>query len=556
MAELIFTRRGEEVMFYHLDGKKTKIGRGVENDISFPEHEVNISRYHAMVEERLGMFWLHDLSDQGLLVNDKPKSEAILQDGDNFALGRWKVIFRSQQRGSGKTLMTRSRGTIPLASEDQLLREVSATLSFEQDGIQRTEPLDTGSFNIGSNPENDLCLDLPYISSFHCRIFQKNGLFFIRDLDSLNGLWVNGSKTIEAELTQGAEIYVGKFKIVFTLEHEADDVNEEQQEWPGFAGMISEDPKMQKVFRLIERMAASDVSVLIHGESGTGKELVARALHTAGSRTQKPFVALNCGSISRDLIESALFGHERGAFTGAIQERKGAFEEAADGTLFLDEIGDMPFEQQVSLLRVLESRTFRRMGGSQDLESRARIVTATHKDLVAHSQTGLFREDLFYRISVLQIQLPPLRERPGDILLLARFFLHKFAGPRGMSLSPEAEQRLIQHTWPGNVRELHNTMQNAIVMADGNVIQADELVIRAAPVPQATSFVGLGTASSGVVVNEPSSARLDDTERQAILRALDACNGVVSDAAKRLGIGRSSMYSKMKRLGIEHRKKV
>lgn len=546
MAELVFVRRGEEVMFYHLDGKSTRIGRGGDNDIAFPEHEPNVSRHHIAIEERLGMYWLRDLTGQGCLLNQETVRESSLSDEDSFSVGRWTVVFRSQTRGAGKTIVTQGGNTTPLLDPNLATVGPVATLTYQQGQMTRTVELGEAPFHIGSSPQNDLSLELSYISSFHCRIFYKKGVFFIRDLESLNHTWINGVKVVESEIPDGAEIYLGKFKLQFAYA-EVESPSEETV-WPGFAGIVSEDPSMERVFRLIERMAKTDASVLVTGESGTGKELVAQALHTESSRAEAPFVARNCGAISKELIESELFGHERGAFTGAVQMRVGAFEEAGHGTLFLDEIGDMPLAQQVTLLRVLEGGTFRRVGGVAPLQSHARVVTATNRDLLQLAKEGGFREDLFYRIGVLQIDLPPLRERKGDILLLAEYFLAQFAGPRDLHLAPEAEQRLLSYHWPGNVRELRNAMQNAIVMAEGQRIEADDLLLREAMSAPSTPMQETAAPAA-------EGGSLDQTEKQAILNALEAAHGVVSEAARMLGIGRSSMYSKMKRLGIEHRNK-
>lgn len=546
MAELIFIRRGEEVMFYHLDGKSTKMGRGAENDIAFPEHEHYISRHHAVVEERMGSYWLRDVTGQGLSVNGKQMRESMLQDGDRFELGRWEVVFRSQTRGAGKTLITQGGATMPLATEESLQSNLRATLSYEQAGTIRSVELGEGAFHIGTSDQNDLCLPLSYVSGFHCRIFTRDGRFFIRDLDSRNHTWVNGMKVVEAELPDEADIYLGKFALSFR--RGTKEVLSDEPSWPGYAGIVSQDPAMDKVFRLIERIAESDAPAMVWGESGTGKELIARAIHTVGPRRDKPMVAINCGALTDTLIESALFGHEKGAFTGADTMRMGAFEEASEGTLFLDEIGDMPLAQQVTLLRVLEGGSFRRMGGNQTLFTQARVVVATHRNLLERVQEGMFREDLFYRVNVLRVEIPPLRERIRDVSLLARFFLHKFAGRRQLQLSEEAEQRLLRHHWPGNVRELRNAIQNAIVMAEGSVIQAHELPLRTGQAPQSSPV-----PTESATPEAPMT--LQESQKELIIDALKRHNWVVTEAAKALSISRSTLYNKMKSMRIEREKK-
>tara|TARA_B100001989_G_C24526351_1_gene458866 strand:+ start:131 stop:1801 length:1671 start_codon:yes stop_codon:yes gene_type:complete len=553
MSELIFVRRGEEVMYYHLDDGVTRIGRGPQNDIAFPEHEQNISRYHALLQERQGLYWLRDLTGQGLTLNDKIVHESLLRDGDEFELGKWRVIFRVRERGVGQTLITRGDSTLPMAQATPQDAEQCATLQYTLQEQKFEFILGENPVNIGKSEQNDIQIDDPHASGFHCRIFFRKGRYYIRDLDSLNGTWVNGLKQVEGELPDKAEIYVGRFPLQFSLERdevESPAPTTSTTEYPGFSGIVSQDPGMERLFKMLQRIADNDEApVLITGESGTGKELIARAIHLAGGRAKKPFVALNCGAISKDLIESTLFGHEKGAFTGAIEGRKGAFEEAADGTIFLDELGDLPLEQQVSLLRVLELGTFRRIGGNQELQSRARVLTATHRSLPQRIQDGLFREDLFYRVNVLQVHIPPLRQRTADIPLLMDYFLQKFAGPRQLEFTQAAIEKAQQYNWPGNVRELKNVIQRAIVLVEGQSIYPQDLHFQgnmdhSTPPPQAlsTPHTPRGTAS------------LEETERQAILDALEQCQGVVSEAARLLGIGRSSMYNKMKRLNIQHRK--
>jgi len=243
-------------------------------------------------------------------------------------------------------------------------------------------------------------------------------------------------------------------------------------EWPGRFGMISAAPVMQPVFELIERVAPSDVPVLVNGETGTGKELVAHALHARSRRAKKTFLAENCAAVPANLLESELFGHKKGSFTHAIADRPGHFVTADGGTLFLDEIGDMPLEMQSKLLRVLENGEVRPVGASTVVHVDVRIVAATHRDLAVMVRERRFREDLFYRLNVIRIALPPLRERKGDVALLSRYFLAKFAAP-GTELAPEALAALEAHPWPGNVRQLENELRRACALTRGRITRAD-----------------------------------------------------------------------------------
>ena len=301
--------------------------------------------------------------------------------------------------------------------------------------------------------------------------------------------------------------------------------------------IIGESPKMQRVFELIRTVAETDSSVVVRGESGTGKELIARAIHVQSGRRFFPIVTVNAGSIPETLLESELFGHEKGAFTGAQYRRKGKIELAHGGTLFLDEIGDVTPKMQIDLLRVLETKRFTRLGGNQEILSDFRLVCATHKDLEDLVRNGVFREDLYYRINVFTIDVPPLRERHGDILLLARHFVATYARAMGKSvrtLSPAAEEVLTSYGWPGNVRELENAIERAMVVGHGDTIEAEDLPMR---MPEQ------GGASS----DDRSLAAL---ERLHIERTLEELDGNVTQTAKVLGIDRATLYNKLKRYGI------
>jgi DNA-binding NtrC family response regulator len=303
------------------------------------------------------------------------------------------------------------------------------------------------------------------------------------------------------------------------------------------APIIGESPEMKRVLELMQTVAETDSTVVILGESGTGKELIARAIHAQSKRRYFPIVAVNSGSIPETLLESELFGHERGAFTGAQYRRKGKIELADGGTLFLDEIGDIAAKMQVDLLRVLETKRFTRLGGTQEISSDFRLVCATNQNLEQLVQAGSFREDLYYRINVFTIHVPPLRERHGDILPLGRHFIEKYAramGKRAKDISSEAEALMMTHRWPGNVRELENAIERAMVVGKGDKIVPADLPFRA--------------AESGA---DPDDTSLSSVEKAHIERVLTEMEGNVSRAAKALGIDRGTLYNKMKKYGIE-----
>ena len=322
-----------------------------------------------------------------------------------------------------------------------------------------------------------------------------------------------------------------------------------QLEPTGAAGhrdqLIGSSVPMREVHKLIGLTAPSDATVLVQGETGTGKEEVARALHHHGSRAGKHFVAVNCAAIPAELLESELFGHVKGAFTGAVNQRIGRFSEANRGTLFLDEIGDMTLSMQAKILRVLEERIVTPVGASAPVAVDVRIVAATHRDLISMVRDGLFREDLFYRLNVVRINLPALRERGADILVLAEHFLRELV-PHGQApkrLSPAASQALLAHAWPGNVRELRNTMQNATVTVRGPVIDRADLPLAAAPLTGSAESLETLLA----LPLKESTARL---EKMLLERALRAASGNRAEAARALGIHRQLLYSKLKEHGL------
>jgi len=348
----------------------------------------------------------------------------------------------------------------------------------------------------------------------------------------------NEMAVIELVLSQSA----GAIRRAAVYENEVRGLRLRIEQASGYSGFVGKDPKMHVVYKLIEDVAPSDATVLILGESGTGKELAARAIHEQSPRGNAPFVIINCSAYPSTLLESELFGYEKGAFTGASAQKKGRFEQAEGGTIFLDEIGEIPSTAQVKLLRVLQHRTFERVGGTRTLAVDVRILAATHRDLLQDVKRGRFREDLYYRLNVIPIHLPPLRDRRNDIPMLARHFLPRFRAIQEKEIadfSPDAMRLLLDHPWPGNVRELENTVEHAVVLARGGLIQPSDLPVQVLE-PE--------TADPG-----ESARSLQDTEKGHLLEALDACKWNKAETARRLGIGRSTLYSKMKKYRIRPR---
>ncbi len=305
----------------------------------------------------------------------------------------------------------------------------------------------------------------------------------------------------------------------------------------GMTGLITRDPGMLKISRQVERLAPTQATVLLLGESGTGKEVLARALHSGSPRKDKRFVAINCAAIPDALLESELFGYEKGAFTGAAKTTPGKIETADGGTLFLDEIGDLPMALQAKLLRFLQERVIERVGGRQELPVDVRVVCATHRNLRERITEGAFREDLFYRLTEMIVNIPPLRERQGDAQLLAHAFVQRFARDNGrdrLALRDDALDAIAQHRWPGNVRELENAIKRSVIMADGESITAEDLGLEAPEVPEMFNLRQVR----------------DEAEKQAVLKVMARCDGNIVRAAELLGVSRPTLYDLLNRLGL------
>lgn len=310
---------------------------------------------------------------------------------------------------------------------------------------------------------------------------------------------------------------------------------------PGFAGLIGVSPKMQRVYRLVEKVSQHTYPVLILGESGTGKELVARSVHFSGPRRARPFVPVDCSALVPSLIESELFGHVRGAFTGAMHSKQGLMEAADGGTLFLDEIGEMPIDLQAKLLRAIQEKEVKPVGSTERVSISTRVIAATNRNLESAIREGKFRQDLYFRLNVVQIKLPALRERKTDIPLLVNYFLEKFAeGDRGIrTISEDAMTRLLAYEWPGNVRELENVIERAVALGSGPILHVGDL----------PTNLHYGSGERIVTNDEPVS--LKELERRAVVRALREAGGDKVAAARLLGIGKTTLYRKLKEYELD-----
>ena len=393
-----------------------------------------------------------------------------------------------------------------------------------------------------------------HLSRRHCAIRTEGNARKIVDLDSRNGIMVNGVPVRERTLEHADKIEIGGCLFIYTAVEELSERLEEFKENTITLSVaeerliIGESPSVQKVMQLIRKVAPSDSSVLITGESGTGKELVARALHFNSPRNQNPFVAINCAAIPETLLESELFGHEKGAFSGAIATKKGKFEIADTGTIFLDEIAEMVLPLQSKLLRVLQEREIDRLGSTSPISIDVRLIAATNKDLEKLVSEGKFRSDLYYRLNVVKIDTPSLRTLGEDILLLARYFAFrissKFRKPV-VSISPEAQECLIRYEWPGNTRELENAIEHAVVLMSGDTIRPEDL-------PEAIVEV----EHSGRTQIPRFHDAVKEFKKDLIIRAFEEANENYQDAAAKLGIHRNYLYRLVTNLKLKDRLKI
>ncbi|NCQ60533.1 MAG: FHA domain-containing protein, partial [Myxococcales bacterium] len=383
-------------------------------------------------------------------------------------------------------------------------------LESDVGGVKKRHVFETDTVDIGATNDNDLVLTDDTVSRNHCRIFKEGEAFLVRDLGSTNGTFINRVRVREAWLKPGCSLMLGKTELSFSPVDEKLRIVPSDKERLG--GMIGKDARMRAIYAMVERIAPTDTTVVVTGETGTGKEVVARTLHDLSRRQRGPFIVFDCGAVPENLIESELFGHEKGAFTGATNARQGVFEMAQGGTVFLDELGELGLDLQPKLLRVLEQREVKRVGGVRPTKVDVRVVAATNRDLEAEVRAGRFREDLFYRLNVVRLELPPLRARPGDVPLLVRHFLSHGAfnelpggGRRVRDVSRTALEHLCAHAWPGNVRELSNVIERAVSFAETDEIRAEDL-------PESISGLSntpLGLDSTNVELRLPSIAPPD-----------------------------------------------
>jgi DNA-binding NtrC family response regulator len=395
----------------------------------------------------------------------------------------------------------------------------------------------------GSSPACDLVLTDKTVSRRHLIAARDGQDVVLRDQGSTNGSYIQGSRFKEITIGYGAEVKVGRTVLKYLPEEEV--VEPEASDQQAFGQLVGRELKMRRLFKLLEDVARNDATVLIEGETGTGKELVAEEVHNHSPRKNGPFVVFDCGAVPRELIESALFGHIKGSFTGAITDRKGAFAEAHGGTIFLDEIGELPLELQPALLRALDKKAVRRVGSNNYEKVDVRIVAATNRDLRAEIANKTFREDLYYRLAVIRVTLPPLRERGGDIPFLVDHFIRMLGAGRNLAVTPDDMARLQRHSWPGNVRELRNVLERACVLSRGDSINLDDAFTE-----KSAPALGIRT---DLPFKEAKGQLVELFEREYIVDLMRRHKMNLSAAAREAQIDRKHLRELIRKYGLDPR---
>ncbi|MFZ5479670.1 MAG: sigma 54-interacting transcriptional regulator [Myxococcota bacterium] len=531
MPRLVFYRHpfeeGDPPLFaYRLRPARTRIGRVDDCDVVLPDDEV--SRSHCILDHRDGAWELIDRSSNGTFRNDERVTRAEIRHGDRLRIGPFVALVdledAAASAGPTETAQPERRHEEILEVGEQLAVSEAHVAITEGPGEGRRYRLRGARASVGGFgsrvvlPDPALVRDHVFVRLVHGRAMIEPGA----------GAVFLGPMRLRdiTPILPGEQVRAGntEFGIEWLTREHAPEAD-------AFGEMVGRSASMRKAFGMLRRMAAHHAPVLLIGESGTGKELAARAIHEASPRAGRPFVALNCGAITASLFESELFGHEKGAFTGADQKRDGAFQRANGGTLFLDEIGELPEEAQSKLLRALESGEVRRVGGSEPSFPDVRIVAATNRNLAEAVKTGGFRGDLYFRLAVLAVRLPALRERMEDLPVLADTIGRKIHPE--LHVSPDALEALRGYHWPGNARELRNVLTRAFVM-EGPRVQASAIVFN--------PLDGDGPAP-------PARNAIDEAERDVVMDALKRAGGNRTHAARMLGVARSTLLYKLQRWG-------
>lgn len=546
MPLLIFSQHGKTLLQVPLTKPHTQIGRSAQCDVILSEP--SISRLQFSIYQMEGSYFVKNLGKAKLKLNGREVESSPVSERDCLELEHWKIALADQaphEELPDDTYVSdvgmRDTRILHLSRVGEELHYDSLQVRVQSPGGEgKCFPLHSGTNTLGKAPSCDIRLKDDFVSEVHAKLICEEEKISIYDLQSTNGTYVNGLRVKEAELDENSLIQIGQSEI--RLEMKACSQKIRSLPVSSFGPFVGRSQAMQELYSLIQQVAPTNAPVCVFGETGTGKELVAQSLHDLSPRKNKPWMAINCAAIAKELIHSELFGHEKGAFTGADQQRKGLFELAQAGTLFLDEIAELSLDLQSSLLRVLETGKIRRVGGSREIPVDVRIVCATHQDLTRLVSEKKFREDLFFRLHVLPLYLPALRERKEDIPLLAEHFLKMFL-PKGRSLqfSGQALDFLMSQDWAGNVREFKNTIQRAVVLAKEDILTPDDF-----------AFLGIGGGGSRTArIGSEKQKSLNDIEKQVILQELARQKDNRLATAKALGISKSTLYEKLKLYGIK-----
>ncbi len=533
MYELIFFKNGQACLRHVLDKTKLTIGRNHDNKVQLMDE--NISRHHCSIQWCNNEYLIADTSTNGTYLNDEPIKTSVIKPGARIAIGNWRIEvndFTSDQPAPTISQPRQATSVINFNSKEKVISSKRIKLDIvSEQGKKYTKTITKAEAILGSLETCEVAVKDDFVSRRHCRLVNDEQGLLLFDLGSTNGTFLNEVRVEQARLPEKGSFQIGKTIINYQLECASETLKPKKEIRLG--KMFGQSVAMREAFSLIEQVGPAQATVLLTGESGTGKDLAARLLHEQSQRSNKPFVSINCGALPANLIESQLFGHEKGAFTGATERFLGLFEQAQGGTVFLDEIGEMPLELQTRLLQVLENRQIRRLGGKQDIAVDFRLIAATNQNLQKMLLEKTFRQDLFYRLYVVPIELKPLRQRQEDIALLADKFVQDFT-PDGktINLGQDAYDKLLNHSWPGNVRELKNVIQRAVLLADKPKISAKDIVFAASNMEQT------------------AEVSLESTEKNAIINALREFKGNQSQAANKLGIARTTLAAKINRFGI------
>ena len=549
MLRLQFYKNSEAIFEYQTEDHFFRLGRGPKSEISIPDSR--ISRTHLIFRFKDDSWRIEDSSANGVQIDgvylgsifklEKSKRYRLTPDIEM----EW---IESQEIDREKTLIVSRRPTqifVDASSEDKVILGEAKFSYLTKKSKKISRRIDRIPFSIGRHASNDLQIDSEAVSQFHARIEILNNQYIFHDLGSTNGSYIDEKRIVKASLGRFSDLRIGDIKIQFEIEPQEMKISPKKSD--SFFGMKSRNRIMKTTFARAEAVASTDVSILIQGETGTGKELLAKAIHDLSSRSSQPYITLNCAALPKELIESELFGHVKGAFTGALTDRAGAFEAAHQGTLFLDEIGELDLNVQAKLLRCLESGEVKKIGSNEAQIVSVRIIAATHRDLFKMIREGQFREDLFYRLHGIPLSLIPLRERLEDLELLIPDLIHQLK--EKAIVTSEALYFLKDQHYPGNIRQLKNILQRALIESRLSHPIRDPNEARKLDV-QDFNFL------NERYKNKEAKNLKNLKEREDLMKSLENHDFNQSKTAKALKIPVSTLHDRIKRLSIELPKKM